>query len=251
MNANSSSSDESCPKCGKPLGPDAPAGLCPSCLLAVNLEPPADESVPKGPHGTVILTENQPPPSPEDLAQHFPQLEILRCLGQGGMGAVYLARQKSLNRLVALKILLPSRAAALDFAERFSREAQALARLNHPNIVTVHDFGQAGGQFYLLMEYVEGANLRELLNSTRFSPQEALALIPPICEALQYAHDQGIVHRDIKPENLLLDHQGRVKIADFGIARILGQTEEFVLAALAPWEPHDGLTKGRILGTPR
>ena len=129
-----------------------------------------------------------------------------------------------MNRLVALKLLAPERVRDAKFAERFAREAQALAALNHPNIVTIHDFGQAGGFYYLLMEFVDGVNLRQLLRARKFTPEEALAIVPPLCDALQFAHDRGIVHRDIKPENLLLDKAGRVKVADFGIAKMLGET---------------------------
>jgi serine/threonine protein kinase len=160
--------------------------------------------------------------APEELAPYFPQLEILECLGRGGMGVVYKARQKTLNRFVALKLLAPERVRDAQFAERFTREAQALAALNHPNIVTVYDFGQAGGFYFLLMEFVDGVNLRQLLRARKFTPEEALAIVPPLCDALQFAHDRGIVHRDIKPENLLLDKAGRVKVADFGIAKMLG-----------------------------
>lgn len=166
-------------------------------------------------------TAAQPPLPPEQIAPHFPQLEIFECLGRGGMGVVYRARQKTLNRLVALKLLAPERVGDPKFAERFAREAQALAALNHPNIVTIYDFGQAGGFYYLLMEFVDGANLRRLLRERKFTPEEALVIVPSLCDALQYAHDRGIVHRDIKPENLLLDKAGRVKIADFGIAKML------------------------------
>ncbi|MEZ5387984.1 MAG: protein kinase [Prosthecobacter sp.] len=137
------------------------------------------------------------------------------------MGVVYKARQKSLNRLVALKLLAPERADDPQFAARFEKEAQALAALNHPHIVAVHDFGQAGGFYYLLMEFVDGVNLRQLLQTKRLTPKEALSIVPPVCDALQCAHDHGIVHRDIKPENLLIDKAGVVKIADFGIAKIV------------------------------
>src|SRR5437870_3933325 len=205
-----------CPQCGASLKASAPAGLCPNCLMALNLKTETvftDDDTPAA----------QPPLPPEQLAPHFPQLEILECLGRGGMGVVYKARQKTLNRLVALKLLAPERVGDAKFAERFTHEAQALAALNHPNIVTIYDFGQAGGFYFLLMEFVDGVNLRQAMKAGRFTPEQALAVVPPVCEALQYAHEHGIVHRDIKPENLLLDKEGRVKIADFGIAKMLGE----------------------------
>lgn len=167
-----------------------------------------------------------PPLTPEELQPYFPQLEIIECLGRGGMGVVYKARQKSLNRLVALKLLAPERAGEPRFAARFEKEAHALAALSHPNIVGVYDFGQAGGYYFLLMEFVDGMNLRQLLNAKRLTPKEALSIVPPVCDALQCAHDHGIVHRDIKPENLLIDRAGTVKIADFGIAMMVGDSEE-------------------------
>jgi predicted Ser/Thr protein kinase len=139
------------------------------------------------------------------------------------MGAVYQARQRGLGRLVALKILPAEYSQTPGFAERFTREARALAQLNHPHIVTVHDFGQAGGLCYLLMEFVDGLNLRQVIQTGVPEPQHALSIIPQICEALQYAHEEGVVHRDIKPENILLDKRGRVKIADFGLAKLLGK----------------------------
>src|ERR1044071_9537138 len=139
-----------------------------------------------------------------------------------------------------MKILAPRSGGDRDFAGRFTREARALAKLSHPNIVTVYDFGEAGGLNYFLMEYVDGPNLRQVERAGKLSPREALQIIPQICAALQFAHDEGIVHRDIKPENVLLDKKGRVKIADFGLAKILGQ------------EPQDlRLTGARdVMGTP-
>jgi len=202
-----------CPGCGSTLPADAPEGLCPRCLAAVNF---GDATLFTGDVEGAL-----PPPPVEEIAPHFPQLEILACLGRGGMGVVYKARQVSLDRLVALKLLAPEREKDPEFSERFAREAQALARMSHPHIVTVHDFGQAGGFFYLLMEYVDGANLRQLLQSHRFTPEQALGMVPPLCDALQYAHDRGIVHRDIKPENLLMDREGKLKVADFGLAKML------------------------------
>src|SRR6187455_1868723 len=215
----SESSPSTCPRCGAPLSGSAAQGLCPRCLLAMNLEDPTrltgDETLPVKPLRAAL--------SPEELAPHFPQLEILECLGRGGMGVVYKARQKSLNRVVALKLLAPERVTDAKFAQHFTHEAQALAALNHPNIVTIHDFGQAGGFYFLLMEFVDGVNLRQAMKAGRFTPEQALAIVPPVCTALQYAHAQGVWHRDIKPENILLDKDGRVKIADFGIAKMLGE----------------------------
>jgi tRNA A-37 threonylcarbamoyl transferase component Bud32 len=175
------------------------------------------------------------------LAGQFPQLEILELLGQGGMGAVYKARQKQLDRLVALKILPPQIGRDEAFAERFTREARSLARLNHPRVVSVHDFGHTeAGLYYFIMEYVDGTDLRRVIQSGELSPPQALAIVPQICEALQYAHEQGIVHRDIKPENILLDKKGQARIADFGLAKLLDQ----------PAAPYTLTRAGQRMGTP-
>jgi serine/threonine protein kinase len=168
------------------------------------------------------------PPAPTELGRRFPQMEFLALLGQGGMGAVYKARQTKLDRLVAVKILPPEVARDPAFAERFTREARSLARLNHPHIVTVHDFGDADGLYYFTMEYVDGRNLRDLLNAGALPAVQALTIVQQLCDALQYAHDEGLVHRDIKPENILLDKKGRVKIADFGLARLVGLTPSYL-----------------------
>jgi predicted Ser/Thr protein kinase len=162
------------------------------------------------------------PPSLSRLAELLPDFEVQELIGCGGMGAVYRARQKRLDRVVAIKVLPPEIAKHPAFAERFSREARTLARLSHPNIVRIFDFGEVQGLGYLVLEYVEGTNLRQLMAMGRLSPEDALLLVPAICDALQYAHEHGVVHRDIKPENILIDHDGRVHIADFGIARLLG-----------------------------
>ncbi|MCO6045182.1 serine/threonine protein kinase [Aeoliella sp. ICT_H6.2] len=176
--------------------------------------------------GTDHRDQQDPPPSPAEIANWFPKFEIEECLGRGGMGVVYKARQKTLDREVAIKILAGEWKDDAAFTERFEREAKILAQMSHPNIVTVHDFGKAQGLFYLVMEYVDGVNLRDLLSDGKIAPEQALAIVPPICEALEYAHSKGIVHRDIKPENLLLDRDGRVKIADFGIASLVGATSD-------------------------
>jgi serine/threonine protein kinase len=169
----------------------------------------------------VNIKEEQNGPPITDIIKLFPQFEILSLIGIG-VCPVYKARQPGLDRFVALKVLPPRVANKRFFIEQFNREARALARLNHPNIVTVYDFGKAGALPYLLMEFVDGTNLRKIEQAGRLSPEKVLAIVPQICEALQCAHDEGIVHRDIKPENLLLDKKGRVKITDFSIAKILG-----------------------------
>jgi serine/threonine protein kinase len=284
--------DESkCPQCGTPLQSGALAGLCPACLLKRG----AEESATGGAQTAFV------PPTIAELAPLFPQLEILELIGKGGMGAVYKARQKQLDRIVALKILPPGIGNDPAFADRFAREAKALAKLNHPGIVTLYEFGVASGilpdvepgilpggkgvlsatglessgfgassgagpggkippsmsgkrpdattpagpasqpstlnpqplLYYFLMEFVDGVTLRQLLNTGRIAPREALAIVPQICDALQFAHDHGIVHRDIKPENILMDRRGRVKVADFGLAKIVG-TESERSAGLRP-----------------
>jgi serine/threonine protein kinase len=231
-----------CPQCGTLLPAGTLAGLCPACLLKQGA---ADETATGGQAPPFQL------PSIAELSPLFPQLEILELIGKGGMGAVYKARQKELDRFVALKILPPGIGNDPAFAGRFAREARALAKLNHPGIVTLYEFGHVGQAsrlsqtsdkaapqggvsekmetsatpvllFYFLMEFVDGVNLRQLLHAGRIAPREALAIVPQICDALQFAHDQGIVHRDIKPENILLDRRGRVKVADFGLAKLVG-----------------------------
>jgi len=231
-----------CPKCGGQLPEDAPAGLCPKCLVQCGLESESQGKPSIERTGSAALSHGFEPPSVEALARQFPQIEVLELLGKGGMGAVYKARQKELDRLVALKILPPEVARAPAFAERFTREARALARLSHPNIVAVYDFGRTSdGLFYFSMEYVDGINLRQAIRSGGMAPKQALAIVPQICDALQFAHDEGIVHRDIKPENILVDKRGRVKIADFGLAKLLGHA------------PGDVSLTGtqQVMGTPR
>src|SRR5215472_3473176 len=213
-----------CGQCGTPLTTEAPEGLCPACLMRAGMGSSAGTADPAGSRRT------NEPPSPEVLAKDFPQLEIIELLGQGGMGTVYKARQPQLDRFVALKILSAELSAQPAFAERFTREARALARLNHPNIVAVYDFGKAGDLYYFIMEYVDGMNLSQLeAAKKRLDPGQALSIVPKICEALQYAHDEGIVHRDIKPGNILMDKKGRVKIADFGLAKLLGKPADVML----------------------
>ncbi len=225
-----------CPQCGADLPPGVLDGLCPACLLR------------QGAAANTVPVATFSPPELGTLARLFPQLELIALIGTGGMGAVYKARQRELDRVVALKILPPAVGESPAFAERFTREARALARLSHPGIVTIHDFGRVEGLYYFIMEYVDGLNLRQLLQAGRIAPREALAIVPQICDALQYAHDHGIVHRDIKPENILLDRQGRVKVADFGLAKLMGGVETLTAAALTLEDTLTGA--GQVMGTP-
>ena len=195
-----------------PSGPDTLGGLDPLRLMQQAATASTDQA-----------RHRWQPPAPAELAALLPQLEIGELIGQGGMGAVYKAVQRHLDRTVAVKVLPRAGANDAGFAERFAREARALARLNHPNLVAIHDYGQSGGWCWLVMEFVDGANLRQVMRTGRLSPQQALAIVPQLCDALQYAHDEGVVHRDIKPENILMDGRGRVKIADFGLAKLRGQ----------------------------
>jgi len=164
------------------------------------------------------------PPTIDELNAELPSYEFVEMLGCGGMGAVFKARQPNLDRMVAIKILpLELGEEGLQFAERFKREAQALAKLNHPNIVSVFDFGQTiKGQFYFVMEFVEGTDLHQVIRSGQAGTEHVLGWVPQVCEALQYAHSKGIVHRDIKPANILIDLEGTVKVADFGLAKLAG-----------------------------
>jgi uncharacterized protein YndB with AHSA1/START domain/predicted Ser/Thr protein kinase len=161
-------------------------------------------------------------PTPAELATRFPNLEVLELLGHGGMGIVYKGRQTFLDRLVAIKVIRPDLQADDGFQERFLREARTLAKLRHPFIVTVFDVCRADDLYGLVMEYVEGSSLRQLLGEGSITQRDALDYVPQITEALQHAHEAGIVHRDIKPENVLVDSHGRVRLVDFGLATLFG-----------------------------
>ncbi len=192
--------------------------FCPACLLQQGMKSSTYGAGPR------IAWK---PPELEQLSIAFPHLEILQLLGQGGMGAVYKVRQKELDRIAALKVLPGEMAADAGFTERFLREARLLASLSHPHIVTVYEFGQREGIYFLLMEFIDGVTLRQALRAEpikKLASKETLAIVGQLCDALQFAHDEGVVHRDIKPENILIDKRGRVKIADFGLARLLGQS---------------------------
>ncbi len=193
-----------------PLAPSEPLGdLDPGELLArglVTMPPPA--------------AEGWEPPDPAELQLLLPQYRIEALIGRGGMGVVYKGSQSRLGRSVAVKLLPAELADDEGFVARFEREARTLAHLDHPGIIQVHDFGQTSeGHLYFVMEYVDGTDLFQMIHGPGLKPAEALEIITQVCDALQFAHSKGVVHRDIKPANILVTKEGRVKLADFGLAR--------------------------------
>ncbi len=202
------------------------AGLDPKELLLAGLEPTSIDS-----DATLPVTRStssgcsntqKKVPTPEELTALLPvgTYKVESFLNQGGMGTIYKATQIRLKRPVAIKIMHRDMGKDYDFETRFEREAQSMAKLNHPNIVNVIDFGEAGSEYlYIVMELIDGVDLMELIRSGQMTQEMAFGLLPQICDALQFAHEHGIIHRDIKPSNIMLTNCGRVKIADFGLAK--------------------------------
>jgi predicted Ser/Thr protein kinase len=174
--------------------------------------PPPLEPAPKAPQ--------QAPPKADAAAVRpsIPGYDCMELLGRGGMGEVWKARQRSLNRIVAIKVLSSSLAVEPDFVRRFERESAALAALAHPHIVTIYDRGAVNNLWYFVMEFVEGRSLRDRVHEVHPSRAELLRLLSQVARAVEHAHKRGVIHRDLKPENVLIDHAGNVKVADFGLA---------------------------------
>jgi serine/threonine-protein kinase len=172
-------------------------------------------------------------------AHQIPGYQVLGKIGAGAMAVVYKARQLSLNRIVAIKVLPKRFTENKEYVERFYKEGQAAGKLNHPNIVQAVDVGEAGGYHYFVMEYVEGKTLYEDLSAGKvFGEQEALDIIIQVAEALRHAHSVGLIHRDVKPKNIMINKDGVVKLADMGLAR---ETTDIEAAKTE---------KGRAYGTP-
>ncbi|MCB1205378.1 MAG: serine/threonine protein kinase [Verrucomicrobiae bacterium] len=218
-----------CVKCGASLGGTVTHGLCPVCLMDEVMAPTGGQG-------------RWEAPSAGELAAMLPQYEIEDLLGRGGMGAVYQGRQVELDRRVAIKILPANLGSdGQDYAARFKLEARAMARLKHPGIVTVYDFGQtAEGLLYFVMEFVEGMDVHAMIaREGRLHSANAIAIAAHVCEALHYAHSHGIVHRDIKPANVIVGYDGQVRVADFGLAKVMNTSATSPLTL-----------SGTVMGTP-
>jgi WD40 repeat protein/predicted Ser/Thr protein kinase len=216
-----------CPKCGAVHTADAMDGLCPRCVLAVVMEPPGQAT--RFPPGA------GPPVS--RAGWFFGNYELLEEIGRGGMGVIYKARQAGLDRLVAVKMILGGHFASRESVQRFQAEAQTAAKLQHPNIVALHEVGEHEGQHFFSMDFVEGRSLAELVREQPLSPARAARYVQRLAEAIHFAHTRGILHRDLKPSNILIDADDQPRITDFGLAKQL--------------QGDGGITlTGQVLGSP-
>src|SRR5213595_1147009 len=213
-----------CPKCGAEIPADAPEGGCPGCLLESGLRLLDEDAVagggdpghPDQPARTVKRSERA-----IELLGELGDYELLEEVGRGGQGVVFRARQKSLNRTVALKVIRLGQWASKAHLKRFRLEAEAAARLEHPGIVPIHEVGERDGSCYFSMKFIAGGQLDEVGKRTPMSIRQAVELITKIARIVHYAHEHGILHRDIKPGNILLDAKGEPHLTDFGLARLV------------------------------
>ena len=214
-----------CPKCGTPVFADAPQGCCSVCLVRTGLASLDDEN------------DEASEPTIARMLKDFGDYELLEEIGRGGQGVVYRARQKSLNRIVALKVIGLAHWATEAHVKRFRREAEAAASLNHPCIVPIYEVGERDGACYFSMGLVEGGQLDAVAKREPVPLRHAAELIAKLARTVHYAHEHGILHRDIKPGNILLDAKGEPHLTDFGLAR-LAETESTVTRTM------------EVLGTP-
>ncbi len=211
-------------------------GLCPKCLVRTM----AEEGRGIMPLPGSASARDRDGASPEGLAppRWFGDYELLEEIGRGGMGVVFKARQASLDRIVAVKMMLFGQLASREFQERFRVEAKAAANLRHPNLVTVHEVGEQEGFQYFTMDYIEGQNLADLVRERPLRPQRAARYVKTIAEAIQHAHAHGVLHRDLKPSNVLVDGDDCPHVTDFGLAKICSGNADLTIP-------------GQILGSPQ
>jgi len=209
-----------CPRCGAMVPSDVLAGHCPACLLTSTLA--GDDSAPEA-----LLAR----------LRRLGDYELLEEIGRGGMGVVYRARQLSLNRIVAVKMILAGDFASPESVRRFRNEAEAAAHLRHPNIVAIHEVGEQDGQHYFAMELVEGPSLGELVREQPLPARRAATYLKAVAEAVAHAHAQRVLHRDLKPSNILLDPFDQPRVTDFGLARQLDRGAELTLSGQAVGSP--------------
>jgi zinc protease len=243
---------KTCPDCGTMLPPDAPMGVCPKCLLKVGI----DHSDKNTANEWTLLTGSQPqadsptiPPTkhnsgvrasaPEIGTQvrYFGDYELLSEIARGGMGVVYKARQVRLNRVVALKMILAGQLAGAAEVQRFHTEAESAAQLDHPGIVPIFEVGEYDGHHFFSMGFVDGDSLAKRIADAPLAPREAAGLVQKVSDAIQFAHDHGVIHRDLKPANVLLDKDGQPRVTDFGVAKKVKGDSNLTGA-------------GQVLGTP-
>ncbi len=251
-----------CPRCGSVL--EAPAGvgvlLCGQCRQRIELSvrpaeqavsaasirfPPEQPAQGAGAHEETSIIEG-PGGYDEDRLQAMKaefsnRYEVLESLGHGGMGAIYKAKQKQPPRVVVLKVMLNGKFASRRYRMRFEREAQAVARLKHPGIVSVYEYGEVNGQPYFTMEYVEGCSVRDYVQRHSLEKRQICELVMKTCKAVAYAHQRGVIHRDIKPTNILVDGEGNPRLLDFGLARLAGDYAD---------EQPQMTEAGEVMGTP-